>query len=82
MLKIKNNVNLKELEKFGFFIDMNGFCEKKLESDGDSEISINITHDRFINIDIQYGEYQGSTTLYRQLTILYDLIKADLVVKE
>ena len=44
--------------------------------------TINITHNRFINIDIQYGEWQGSSTLYEQLTILYDLIKADLVVKE
>lgn len=82
MLKIRDDVDLKELEKFGFSIDKIGFCEKRLEDDEDSEISINVVHSRFINIDIQYGEYQGSTTLYEQLTVLYDLIKADLVVKE
>ena len=82
MLKIRDNVDLKELEKFGFVVNKYGFCEKKLEDDEDSQISINITHNRFINIDIQYGEWQGSTTLYEQLTILYDLIKANLVVKE
>lgn len=82
MLKIRDDVDLKELEKFGFLIDKSGFCEKILEGDGDSQISINITHNRFINIDIQYGEWQGSSTLYEQLTILYDLIKANLVVKE
>lgn len=82
MLKIRDDVDLKELEKFGFLIDKSGFCEKILEGDGDSQISINITHNRFINIDIQYGEWQGSSTLYEQLTILYDLIKANLVAKE
>lgn len=82
MLKIRDDVDLKELEKFGFLIDKSGFCEKILEGDGDSQISINITHNRFINIDIQYGEWQGSSTLYEQLTILYDLIKANLIVKE
>jgi hypothetical protein len=81
-LRIRDDVDLKELEKFGFLIDKSGFCEKILEGDGDSQISINITHNRFINIDIQYGEWQGSSTLYEQLTILYDLIKANLVVKE
>mgnify|MGYP004530554599 FL=1 len=82
MLKIRDDVDLKELERYGFLIDKSGFCEKILEGDGDSQISINITHNRFINIDIQYGEWQGSSTLYEQLTILYDLIKANLVVKE
>lgn len=82
MLKIRDDVDLKELEKFGFSTDKSGFCKKILEDDGDSQISINITHNRFINIDIQYGELQGSSTLYNQLTILYDLIKANLVVKE
>lgn len=82
MLKIRDDVDLKELEKLGFVVNKYGFCEKKLEDDGDSQISINITQNRFINIDIQYGEWQGSTTLYKQLTVLYDLIQANLVVKE
>lgn len=82
MLKIRDDVDLKELERFGFSINNGGFCEKILDSDGGSQISINITHNRLINIDIQYGEWQVSTTLYEQLTILYDLIKANLVVKE
>ncbi len=82
MLKIRDDVNLKKLEKFGFLINKSGFREKRLENDGGSQITINITHNRFINIDIQYGEWQGSSTLYEQLTILYDLIKENLVVKE
>ncbi len=82
MLKIRDDVDLKKLEKFGFLINKSGFREKRLENDGGSQITINITHNRFINIDIQYGEWQGSSTLYEQLTILYDLIKENLVVKE
>lgn len=40
MLKIRDDVDLKELEKFGFLINKSGFCEKILEEDGDSQISI------------------------------------------
>ena len=44
MLKIRDDVDLKELEKFGFSINKSGFCEKILDNDGDSQISINITY--------------------------------------
>lgn len=81
MLKIKDNKDLKELEKFGFTVYESGFSKKELEQEGDSIISINITQKKQINIDVQYGEFQGSTTLYEQLDILYDLQEAGLVEK-
>lgn len=30
MFKIRDDVDLKELEKFRFLIDKSGFCEKKI----------------------------------------------------
>ena len=84
MLKIKDNVNLKELEKYGFTkyeeditidrikILYDKYCYK--------DFFIYITEDRFI-----YGEVcdyiRGNVLGNENFDTLYDLIKADLVEK-
>ena len=68
MLKIKDNVDLKELEKFGFE-DNEGFLQKDTEC---------ITY--YINKDIRLIEiwdYQDEEVVLDNT--LYDLIKADMV---
>ena len=76
MLKIKDNVGLKELEKFGFEYHNNkescyyGCCETYNE-----DISIFINNARIISI-----RDNTPKTMF-DFNILYDLIKADLVEK-
>lgn len=74
MLKIKDNVDLKELEKFGFvcFNQERQYYEKKLGRKYDNE-EINI-YGGEINISLDGWET-------RELDPLYDLIKADMVEK-
>ena len=76
MLKIKDNVDLKELEKFGFtYNDDNGkykFCERNV--DGATYIYVNIW-----NRKIVYRQERDKDTMC--LTKLYDLIQAGLVEK-
>lgn len=67
MLKIKNNIDLKELEKFGFE-------EYKL----DYEINRGNTY--VIRIDKQSRKIE--INCYENYNIIYDLIKANLVEKE
>lgn len=84
MLKIKDNVDLKELEKYDF-------CEFEEDTTIDGtkilydkycykDFFIYITEDRFI-----YGEVcdyiRGNVLGNENLDTLYDLIKADLVEK-
>lgn len=78
MLKIKDNVDLKELEKFGFkyvsseYYDYY-FLKRYLGNDEDDRICYQIgIDDREIRIVRLDGELD---------TTLYDLIKADLVEK-
>lgn len=81
MLKIKDNVDLKELEKYGFkFIKAtspNEYYLKKvyLGNDNDDRIFyyVELYGDRTIKISRFDGEDLDNT--------LYDLIKADLVEK-
>lgn len=72
MLKIKDNVDLKELEKFGFDLKMN------LEDDND-QIYCFDSKLMFgkINKEIIIPMFSEETAL----DTLYDLIKADLVEK-
>lgn len=73
MLKIKDNVDLKELEKFGFKTDeYNLWYEYHTETNYKDCIMIN-TRNKHIGL---YQTYNGYS-----YDILYDLIKADLVEK-
>lgn len=82
MLKIKDNVDLKELEKFG--MKYNGGSECYID-DYEYEIIV-IYEDRKINVDLHQV---GFSSLWKgckeanekALNIIYDLIKADLVEK-
>ena len=89
MLKIKDNVDLKELEKFGFEYDNsnNTYIKKIIEGDINdttyswcSEWLVVSTKNRKIKIFID-DEYYCVYTNGDTLEELYDLIKADLVEK-
>lgn len=79
MLKIKDNVDLKELEKYGF-----KFCFYNL-LDGTKELQrfkymrykLNI----YILRETKERVIKVKSTSYETMSILYDLIKADLVEK-
>jgi hypothetical protein len=72
MLKIKDNVDLKELEKFGFHVKYTIFKKiKNLYNEVDAHIYI----DAHRNIGV---ETSGDC---EDLDTLYELIKADLVEK-
>ena len=80
MLKIKDNVDLKELEKFGFkqisfYPEPSEYYKRVyLENDNDDKICYLVFEtDRFLRITRLDGEELDGT--------LYDLIKADLVEK-
>ena len=89
MLKIKDNVDLKELEKFGFEITENEWFEtyneeafeaiKEFKKDGMNVILIVGAYRR---ITFYFEQEKGyNYTRFNQLDVLYDLIKADLVEK-
>lgn len=78
MLKIKDDVDLKVIEKFGFelFItDYREYCRKRLKTSGNSAFMIVKPITRQIIID-------SENTFIQEIDLLYDLIKADMVVKE
>lgn len=93
MLKIRDDLDLKELEKFGFKYIVNETYSKRMNNSDDryeTSILVNplnkkqknhivyyINNDEKIeNIEEDYIDLTG------ELDTLYDLIKADLVVKE
>ena len=77
MLKIKDNVNLKELEKYGFEFNENwkmyigGYKNRELH------LRINI-ETREITMNEPFRDVDGEEN---NIELLYDLIKADLVEK-
>ena len=79
MLKIKDNVDLRELEKFGF----------KLNGENSESYRVNIEDKHYYNRAIlivtpvtrKIMIDTGTTFIRAKLDILYDLIKADLVEK-
>ncbi len=78
MLKLKDNVDLKELEKFGFYKDStDGKYFNDTGSYCDERVSIFVNEDRTFFIEwgyyVMYGEEQER--------FLIDLIKAGLVEK-
>ena len=75
MLKIKDNVDLKELEKFEFYYNGYGFTNKKysyISKCGSLVNKIFIRKDRCLS-------FNNPTN--KVFNIIYDLIKADLVEK-
>jgi len=73
MLKIKENVDLKELEKFGFKEFPNGFFKKSyLANNDDDRVCYRIKEDREVRITRLDGQLDDT---------LYDLIQASLVEK-
>ena len=76
MLKIKDNVDLKELEKFGFKYE-SGCYKKEIFVD---DCTLQINHDK----TICYNNYSTADMAYnctKLLTELFDLIQAGLVEK-
>ena len=77
MLKIRDDVDLKELEKFGFVSDFL-MCRKVISRDGF------IKHEKDIFVDVltrEIGIQEGLFNVDIELDTLYDLIKADMVEK-
>ena len=75
MLRVKDNVDLKELEKFGFIKD-------------NYNVLYNYQQNRFTGIRVEIetrriGIYNSADIIVEKetLTKLYDLIKADLIEK-
>lgn len=73
MLKIKDNIDLKELKKFGFIkanfqYELNKCKNKKTEFDG-------------YGVDLDTKQIHNYAVEDNTIDILYDLIKADLVEK-
>ena len=90
MLKIKDDVDLKELGKFGFSLDKNGlyykkdFLAKYFEEEGNHQILIYINR-RSIVLDIMNNDHtyhSWDDELGRIEDTLYDMIQAGLVEKE
>lgn len=81
MLKIKDEVNLKELEKFGFKFNVDYEDIIAVYDCGDNRTYLGIDSNKiiFLNSGL-YGDYP-TNFFEKQLVILYDLIKADLVEK-
>ena len=78
MLKIKDNIDLKELERFGFILEsqQNGFIyEDRYSFYNDiNRVSIYVCTDlRIVEPTISFDT--------EDIDVLYDLIKADLVEK-
>lgn len=81
MLKIKDSVDLKELEKYGFkYCDVSkydDFLDEKFMSYIYKNKQIYIDEDR----SFAHCEWPESMNLSEKEDMLYDLIKADLVEK-
>ncbi len=89
MLKIKDDVDLKELKKFGF-AEYNGFYYKTYEPKEYQfhldYIDVTIWRDRTIYLNFCYEDEKRKHFFRKQvydygLDVIYDLIKADLVEK-
>lgn len=78
MLKIREDVNMKILEKYGFeyYIKGNGTCGYKIKTIYGYYCILEKDNENFIKI----WERRLPTNI--DLDVLFDLIKADLVVKD
>lgn len=93
MLKIKKEIDLKELEKFGFEFLHNYLWEKKIYVDNKKHGGLSIVSDMRIwinksnrNIELyilreenEEEEYQFEYSMYDEIDIIFDLIQAGLV---
>ena len=82
MLKIKDNIDLKELEKFGFEKGGLDFAFKRFENNMSANITFRIMNDKRVYLvddeDIYNG---GNINVFDMYDLLYDLIKVDLIEK-
>lgn len=81
MLKIRDDIDLKELKKFGFYKSGEVY-QKNLEYDDLDAIIVGIDICIYIVIDdrkIRFSAHASKETL--KLDVLYDLIQANLVEK-
>lgn len=81
MLKIKDNVNLKELEKYGFtYLNYNNTYIKDLGNDRRGAYCTLYIEDRILYIDFCGDDngYSGNDILN---VVIYDIIQAGLVEK-
>ena len=82
MLKIRDDVDLKELEKFGFY-KSGGVYQKDLEYDNINSLIVGIDICIYIIISDRIIRFLSNCEKETvKLDVLYDLIKANLVVKE
>ena len=84
MLKIKDNVDLKELEKFGFKYNEATYenWNLRLQDTFSNSVEIRITNDRIIYPVADLSCYNlGNTYELKMHDIMYDLIQAGLVEK-
>ena len=82
MLKIKDNVDLKELEAYGFEINKywdNSYMTIMYEGRRGQEFDLIINENRFIQGWSEGADGDGTQDYISN--VLYDLIKADLVEK-
>ncbi len=78
MLKIKDNVDLKELEKYGFILNFNNQYVKDRIVDGERLYVLYVTPTHHY---IQIKVFVPCTIAGSIQDTIYDLIKADLVEK-
>lgn len=85
MLKIKDNINLKKLEKYGFIKLKNDFRKHKYSWKRDlgnnCYYELYVNRDNELHIDIVANWNYGLRITHRLQDKIYDLIKADLVEK-
>lgn len=84
MLKIKPEVDLEELEKFGFEYDIDKYTqtEEWKKKEKFCEITIDFQRTIYIYSDDKRVMSLNQLCLDEEITILYDLIQAGLVIKE
>ena len=84
MLKIKDNVDLKELEKFGFEKVSQSWYSLTIRDNTEEEIGIAVSlfaRPRCINIGYSTKGSGGISSYTYDLDVLFDLIQAGLVEK-
>ena len=78
MLRIKDIINLKELEKFGFEKISSFWYAKNIYEDSGDTITISINTETR-GIQLSWSSYGNSIAYTYELDALYDLIVAGLV---